>query len=221
MITMERFFLITFFLLSYFVCTILFLIDGVVVKHEYQWISKTIGIIMLGFLFWVAPLYDFLRVNFLDGPAIQQRFAKLCNPVGPLMSIFVAYALDGRKGDSVGPYLYWLLLAAPICSFFAIILLRPVATDFGAFYPLCAILVNFSIKEYGKHSFETYLTVGICVVLMILRAILESYTVWTTADRNQAKRVAANQAAAAASTAAADTAAAAAASAVTSSEHEA
>lgn len=76
----------------------------------------------------------------------------------------VIFALDYRKGDLAGPLLYWVILTASFSSFSMFMLLRPVATNFGLFYPFCILLFGFSMREYDRYALETIMPTVVCVI---------------------------------------------------------
>ncbi|KAM3357194.1 hypothetical protein P3S68_023908 [Capsicum galapagoense] len=84
----------------------------------------------------------------------------------------------------VGIYVYFAHLSGVVCIFCTIMLLRPVATDMGCMYALWALSIGLS-RRYGHLGVLTWIALAFCILLVVIRAILESTAVVVAATAGE------------------------------------
>ncbi|OIS98979.1 PREDICTED: uncharacterized protein LOC109232444 [Nicotiana attenuata] len=170
------------FLAMYTAITFLLLIDGTFVQQHHLEYS------IVAFSFMMA--FGLMGANFLfeggELPVLENRkYVKYCNLVGPVSCIFVVLLLHDRQ--PISDCIYWVLLCAPVGSFSLIMMLRPVSTDMGSFYPFCILAFSISLRDY-HYSWKTWAAMALSLFLMFTRAHMETRTISAIAARKRALR---------------------------------
>ncbi|KAF3671945.1 hypothetical protein FXO37_07758 [Capsicum annuum] len=98
-------------------------------------------------------------------PYVVRRINPICVVVG-WVGLIIALELRGF----VGLYVYCALLCGVLCIFCALMLLRPVVTDMG-----CALY--WFVRATGRPGVLTWIALAFCILLVAVRAYLESRAV--------------------------------------------
>uniref|UniRef100_M1DZC6 Uncharacterized protein n=1 Tax=Solanum tuberosum TaxID=4113 RepID=M1DZC6_SOLTU len=126
-----------------------------------------------------------LRGENVDTP-FSSATVKLVNLLGAILSWTILLLQHDRV--PAGPYLYGVLFMSLVFYAFSILMLiRPANTDMGLMYSTCALSIGIFVRDHNV-GYQTGMTFGLCVLLVLVRAFFEYRAVIAT-DAAEVARV--------------------------------